>query len=117
MFEAFKSPSQGGNTGSNPVGDAKSFSFSLFQIHLMSNMLYVDSCHRRYLKKFLTIQVLLLKIRESLQILFQGIILKPLRMPMAKLYLPKVGAEAGGPPYLGRGWWAVSHTTKKLTNR
>ena len=40
-----------------------------------------------HLKQFLTTKVLSFRIRDTLQILLQGIILKPLKMPMAKLYL------------------------------
>ena len=41
--------------------------------------------------------------RAALQILLQGIILKPLKMLMAKLYLRKVGAEAGRPTLFRAG--------------
>jgi hypothetical protein len=52
---------------------------------------------------------------RSLQILLQGIILKPFKMLMAKHYLRKVGAEAGVPhTFLSGGWGMEVLTIKKL---
>jgi hypothetical protein len=44
-----------------------------------------------------------MNVRAALQILFQGIILKPFKMLMAKHYLRKVGAEVGRPTLFRAG--------------
>ena len=57
------------------------------------------------------------KSRAALQILLQGIILKPLKMLMAKLYLLQGWSRGGAAhPLFGRGWGKEMLIIKKLIN-
>ncbi len=57
-----------------------------------------------------------MNVRAALQILFQGIILKPFKMLMAKHYLRKVGAEVGRPT-LFRAGVGDGHTYHQKVNK
>ena len=63
------------------------------------------------ISKLLINDVLYFKLRESLQTLLQGIILKPLRMPMAKLCLyPRMAPRRVAHPIMGGGGgWNAYH--------
>ncbi len=67
------------------------------------------------IKFFLIIKVVYLNLRAALQIYFHGIRFKTLKDATSEdVFAHKVGAKAGGPPYIGRGWGMANPYQKKL---